>query len=602
MEEERDAAEHVKREVPILVVLGNPPYNGFAGVAVAEERDLSNAYRTTKHAPAPQGQGLNDLYVRFLPHGRAAHRGDDRQGRSCFISNYSWLDGLSFTGMRERYLEAFSSIWIDNLHGDRIISEYAPDGQTSETVFAAQGHSPGIKIGTAIAILSAAAPSDKRHPLRYRDMYQARASDRRTALLASLNASSFSDQYAELVPELALGLPLKPSAVGSSYLSWPLLPDLFPTFFAGVNTKRDDLVIDIDREKLVERMHKYFDPEISHGEIAQTCPRAMEKTARFDAKGVRDYLLKRGLLADNILPHVYRPFDVRWLYWEPETRLLGEKSPDYFPHAFVGNISLVSQQKPRREWSRPQLIRSMGSLDLMDRGASCIPLYLKPDREARPLLAAHQPVDPRTTATGLRLNITDSLLSYLAGIGTIDDAPHVFFHGLAILHAPAYRNENAGALRQDWPRIPLPNARGELVASADLGRRVAALLDAETPAEAVEAPSLQVIAAFKLLGQPPLDETEHFAIAAGWGHLGPGGVTMPAKGRTVERDFTAQERESMGEAVKLLGDRHPGCLPERLGVLGERPGAGVGLHHRRVSGHQKMAVLPRSEAARSSSD
>ena len=67
LEEERDAAEHVKRDVPILVILGNPPYNSFAGISkMEEERDLSEAYRTTKQAPAPQGQGLNDLYVRFF--------------------------------------------------------------------------------------------------------------------------------------------------------------------------------------------------------------------------------------------------------------------------------------------------------------------------------------------------------------------------------------------------------------------------------------------------------------------------------------------------------------------------------------------------------
>jgi hypothetical protein len=63
--QERDAAERVKQATPILVILGNPPYNGFAGMGVAEERDLSQAYRTAKRAPKPQGQGLNDLYVRF---------------------------------------------------------------------------------------------------------------------------------------------------------------------------------------------------------------------------------------------------------------------------------------------------------------------------------------------------------------------------------------------------------------------------------------------------------------------------------------------------------------------------------------------------------
>jgi predicted helicase len=118
LEQERDAAGDVKREKPILVVLGNPPYNSFAGIAnIEEERDLSEAYRVTHHAPAPQGQGLNDLYVRFYRMAERRIVDKTEEGIVCFISNYSWLDGLSFTGMRERYLDVFDHIWIDNLHG-----------------------------------------------------------------------------------------------------------------------------------------------------------------------------------------------------------------------------------------------------------------------------------------------------------------------------------------------------------------------------------------------------------------------------------------------------------------------------------------------------
>ena len=67
----------------------------------------------------PEGQGLNDLYVRFFR--MAERRIAEKTGRGvvCFISNYSWLDGLSFTGMRERYLEAFDAIRIDCLNGDK---------------------------------------------------------------------------------------------------------------------------------------------------------------------------------------------------------------------------------------------------------------------------------------------------------------------------------------------------------------------------------------------------------------------------------------------------------------------------------------------------
>ena len=171
MEEERDKAEAVKQHAPILVILGNPPYNGFAGAAMDEERDLVAAYRTVKNVAPPQGQGLNDLYVRFF---RMAERritaGPEGKGIVCFISNYSWLDGLSFTGMRERYLEVFDRIWIDNLHGDRIISEYAPDGGTSETIFAIHGKSPGIKIGTAIGLLSQSGRAGRSSRVLYRDV------------------------------------------------------------------------------------------------------------------------------------------------------------------------------------------------------------------------------------------------------------------------------------------------------------------------------------------------------------------------------------------------------------------------------------------------
>ena len=213
LKEEHDRAEKVKRETPILVILGNPPYNGFAGMAVDEERSLSEAYRTTRRVRRPEGQGLNDLYVRFfrMAERRIAKTG---QGIVCFISNYSWLEGLSFTGMRERFLEAFDVVRIDNLHGNRIISEYAPDGRTSETVFALRGQSPGIKVGTSITLLSkipTGSSTGKR--VLYRDFHQARADERRQALLDSLEAPSIDSDYSTLEPDLQLGLPFKPLAV-----------------------------------------------------------------------------------------------------------------------------------------------------------------------------------------------------------------------------------------------------------------------------------------------------------------------------------------------------------------------------------------------------
>ena len=276
LEEERDRAEQVKQETPILVILGNPPYNGFAGVAVDEERELSEAYRTTRQVRRPEGQGLNDLYVRFFRMAERRIVEETGRGVVCFISNYSWLDRLSFTGMRERYLEAFNTIRIDNLHGDRIISEYAPDGRTSETVFALQGQSPGIKVGTSITLLSRSgsgidAPPDGR--VEYRDFHQARADERRRALLDSLDASTIDAGYSRLEPDLRLGLPLKPTAVSADWFDWPALPDLFPVSFPGVKTSRDGFLVDTDLDRLWVRLGDYFDTALSHEEIGRRYPK-----------------------------------------------------------------------------------------------------------------------------------------------------------------------------------------------------------------------------------------------------------------------------------------------------------------------------------------
>ena len=155
LEEERKRAGRVKQDTPILVILGNPPYNGFAGMAVDEERELSEAYRTTKRVRRPEGQGLNDLYVRFFRMAERRIAEKTGQGVVCFISNYSWLDGLSFTGMRERYLEAFDTVRIDCLNGDKYkTGKVAPDGSPDPSIFSTEGDPVGIQVGTAIATLA----------------------------------------------------------------------------------------------------------------------------------------------------------------------------------------------------------------------------------------------------------------------------------------------------------------------------------------------------------------------------------------------------------------------------------------------------------------
>ena len=136
------------------MIVGNPPYNGFAGVAVDEEHELLEAYRRPQSVHLTDARALNDPYVRFFRVAERRITEKTGQGVVCFISNYSWLDGLSFTGMRERYLEAFDAIRIDCLNGDKYkTGKVSPDGLPDPSVFSTEGDPVGIQVGTAITML-----------------------------------------------------------------------------------------------------------------------------------------------------------------------------------------------------------------------------------------------------------------------------------------------------------------------------------------------------------------------------------------------------------------------------------------------------------------
>ena len=552
LEEERDRAERVKREEPVLVILGNPPYNGFAGMAPSddEERGLTTAYRTTKRVRKPEGQGLNDLYVRFFR--MAERRIAEKTGRGvvCFISNYSWLDGLSFTGMRERYLEAFDAVRIDCLNGDKYrTGKTTPDGAPDPSIFSTPEDPVGIQVGTAITTLVRKADHAPAETVGFRNLWG-------QAKLEELTATAQAEPkslYDDVSPILALGLPFAPVAVGDGWHDWPSLPDLFPASFPGVKTSRDSFLVDVDRDRLKTRTADYFNSDLSHEEIARRYPTVMNTTARFDARLVRDSLLKRGSPDETgFVRYAYRPFDDRWLYWEADTKLLDEKRADYKPHVFEGNLWLVLQNKARPDLSPPLAISDIGDLNQMNSGVYCLPAYL---RDAG--LGSH------VTGAQHRPNLSPAAQGYLERVGAgVDD---LFHHTLAVMHDPAYREANADALRAEGPRIPLPGwpdgdqqgAAEDLAASAARGRELAALLDSDTPVPGVTTGTLRPEAA--AVAVPSTTDGgnmagDDFALTAGWGHFGSGQAVMPGHGRVVERPYTAHERAALGESVPILGE------------------------------------------------
>ncbi len=550
LQEERDAADEVKQRRRILVVLGNPPYNGFAGVAVAEERTLSNAYRTTRQAPPPQGQGLNDLYVRFFRMAERRIVEMSGQGVVCFISNYSWLDGLSFTGMRERYLEVFDSIWVDCLNGDKYSTgKTTPDGHPDPSVFSTEASPEGIQVGTAIGLLVRQQGAQQLGAVHFRHLWGATKRD----ALAAEAASGGTPAYETLSPPLALGLPFMPAAVAGTYLSWPLLPELLPTFSSGVNTSRDMDVVDMDEEPLRQRMAAYFDPDVDEQELRRIVPSMMTSTARFDAAATRRQLLAKGLALGSFVRYAYRPFDTRWVYWHPETKLLDEKREELFSLVGSPNRFLTSRQKAERRFEGTPFYVTPRLPDrhLTRPGCACFPVSAPDRARLDDGLFAH----PEDGAAPLMPNLSAAARQYLTctGIAAEELADTLWLHALAIGYSPAYLTENADGMRQDWPRIPLPASREALLASAELGQQVAALLDTERPVPGVttgtirhELRSLAVIGHAE--GRPLDPAAGDLAITAGWGHAGNGGVTMPGKGDRREREYCA------GECVAGLGE------------------------------------------------
>ena len=445
LEDERDRAERIKQKKPVLVILGNPPYNGFADMAVDEEQKLLEAYRKTRRARGPEGQGLNDLYVRFFR--MAERRIAEKTGRGvvCFISNYSWLDGLSFTGMRERYLEAFDDIRIDCLNGDKYkTGKTTPDGDPDPSIFSTPEDPVGIQVGTAIATLVRKHDHAPAKTVGFRHLW---GQTKREELTATAQAEPDA-LYDNFEPSLPLGLPFARMAVSDSWHDWPSMPELFPLSFPGVKTNRDPFLVDIDLDKVKGRIADYFDETLSHEEVERRYPPAMRDTSsvKLDARSIRNVRIARGGPDESAFVRcAFRPFDNRWLYWEADSGLLARPSPDYKPHVFEKNLWLVTQQKPRREWSCPQVISSIGSIDLMDRSASCIPAWLRDDG-----LGLH------SDQHGRRPNLSEAAQLYLERLdANVED---LFHHVIAVLHDPAYREANAGALRMEWPRIPLPSS------------------------------------------------------------------------------------------------------------------------------------------------
>ena len=492
---ERDAADAVKRDQPILVVLGNPPYNGFAGVSGREEGGLVEPYKVglTENWDITKNK-LDDLYIRFF---RVAERRIAEQtgkGIICFVTNSSWLGDPSAVVMRERLLAEFGDITIDHLNGDsRETGKKTPGGDPDPSIFSTRLNPADITRGVAISMLVRAADHiDSPTTVRYRDFW---GQDKRDQLAAATADPDAGPSYEPLAPEPANWFRLLRWRPRQGYANWPAINELCaadPTL--GLNENRKFALIDSDRDALAARIRTYLDPDVP---MKQVDSRLSREYGRFDPEKVRKRLQDQHPFDKHrIQPFQFRPLDMRYAYIETSAKLWNESRTPLVAAAAAASGFLLARRRAPRALDGAALHFSDCLVDqkVLFTDAYAIPFWLSagPGRDDAGGTAPLFDLDAEQPAGAWKPNLSSKALAYLQQLG-IDDAKTnkdsatlIWLHALAIGVSPLYVEQNGEAVRSDWPRIPLPDSEQTLRESAALGAPAAALLNPHTPVTGVD--------------------------------------------------------------------------------------------------------------------
>jgi hypothetical protein len=547
--DERDAAEHVKRDVPILVVLGNPPYNAFAGTSPAEEEGLVEPYKEGLNTTWNIKKfNLDDLYVRFF---RIAERRIDELGRGivAYISNYSYVSEPSYVVMREKLLQSFDKFWIENMHGDRNKTEYSPDGKTSETIFAMRGFSPGIRQGIVITLAVKTGQKAATKIVRFRDDIDAAKADaRRKQLLSTLpkdfdkkHERDFNDRYETAVPERSNRLSFRPLNTADDYKSWPKLIDVAERKLDGLFEKRGGALIDIDRQRLIDRIKSYFDVSVDWDSYKASSGALTEDAARFDAKKARATLLATESFDERrIVRLAVRPYDIRFCYYTDVRPIWNEPRPDLWKNFRAGSKFVISRMNSGSKHKDPPAYFSSALIDgqIISVNASAIPLSLHTE------LLGHLDVAPNLSDQGL---VWLQSLYPNAAINNQSTWERVWYHALAIAYSPTYIADHGTTIVSDWPRIPLPETREALESSAAMGETLSDLLD---PLSAVTGVSTGALLPHqKIFG---VFTGTDLQCTAGWGRQDSKGRVNPGQGHVQVRTYTAAEKDAIQAGAKGL--------------------------------------------------
>jgi hypothetical protein len=450
--EESRLAGAVKRQAPILVILGNPPYSGHSTNTGEWIRGLVDDYK--KDAPElkrpAQAKWLQDDYVKFL---RFAQWKIEQAGQGVvgMITNHSYLDNPTFRGMRQSLMRTFDEIRILDLHGNALKKEICPDGSPDKNVF-------DIRQGVAIAlfirhggtkkmatkVLHAEIQGAREPKYRWLDRHEAATT-----------------KWQTLAPAERFFL-FRPSddRQRKRYEKFPSLTEIFSENGApapGMVTTHDEFAISWTADEARRKVQTFLQTR-DEGEARRLWRLCSQSQWNYERAKKE---LASGAWRDQVVQVLYRPFDVRWTVMNPNVAV--HRRERVMRHLLAGkNLAMILPKQHKREFgafatSIPAGHKTVAAFDIN----FVFPLYLYPDDTAHDLFMVREGPGPRPS-------LNPALLAALAKAhGRMPTPPKVFQYIYAVLHAPTYRTKYAEFLRMDFPRVPF-------TADAKLFRKLAA--------------------------------------------------------------------------------------------------------------------------------
>lgn len=549
LEVERDAAEHVKRNVPILVVLGNPPYNAYAGTSPEQEQGLVDPYKSGLIKEwGIKKFNLDELYVRFMRVAQRRIAEGTKQGIVCYISSFSYLSDPSFVVMRKRLLEDFDKISIDCLNGDsRETGKKTPDGKPDPSVFSTKYNTAGIRLGTSVGLFVRKLDHQPSQTVAYRDFWGA---NKRQDLFGTVSEGGVDVPYTEAVPAKHNRFSFRPHKFSASFQAWPRLVDLCASApIAGLQEMRFGSLMAIERTSLAADISRYLDPNQNWAQVRAARSGPIKDAGGFKAETARQKLLGKETFQDaNIRRYSLYPLDNRWAYWSATPTLWNRARPQLVANAFPGNKFFVARMKAERpdEGVPAAVTTSPPDYHLLRPNVVAIPFVIQQHGDG--FFAADR-----------KANLSPRAKEYLKALGfpsTADEffaAELVWMHALAICFSPLYLAEHKDEVLGDWPRVPMPNSKSALETSAALGAKLAGLLDPDVAVPGVTDGKIDP----RLLPLGMLSRTDSksltladLSLTAGWGHRTTKGVIMPGGGRTqAHSGYGAGELAAISEDV-----------------------------------------------------